>query len=141
MPNEAFLITGGVVIAAAVIAFLVIRSKNGKTDITQTADDHLVVSELSASNITSWFKEKNPNGKYTNIVMLANNETFSKMNVSAEIRESCNMLLGEAKNVVLQATFDDENDAVVMTRAIAFETMSEKLQKLFTENNGIIILE
>ena len=141
MPNEVFFIVGGAELAAVVIALIILKCKNGKGDIASATDDQLVVSQLSSSDITGWFKEKNPDGKFTNIVMLANSETLNKMKLPSDTIKTCEELLSESKNVVIQAIFDKEKDEVVLTRAVIFDTMSEKLGKLLNDNNGVLILE
>lgn len=141
MPSEVFFIAGGAVLAAVIIALIILKCKNGNSDITSATDDQLVVTELSSADITSWFKENNVDGKHTNVVMLANSETLSKMNLPADTVKTCESLLSESKNVVIQALFDKEKDDVILTRAVIFDTMSEKLEKLLNDNNGILILE
>lgn len=140
MSGEFFIIAGGLA-AAAVIAFILIKCRGEKKDISSATDDQLVVTQLASSDITSWFKEKNPDGKYTNIVMLANSDSLSKMNLPKESVNAYKELIENSSNVVIQALVDKGSDDVILTRAVLYDTMSEKLEKLFNDNNGVIILE
>lgn len=140
MSGEFFIIAGGLA-AAAVIAFILIRCRGEKKDISSATDDQLVVTQLTSSDITGWFKEKNPDGKYTNIVMLANSDALTKMNLPKESVIAFRELIENSSNGVIQAIVDTNNDDVILTRAVIYDTMTEKLEKLFNDNNGVIILE
>lgn len=141
MSSEILFIAGGVTLAAVLLTFLILKSRSGKENLTSATDDQLIVSEVSSSDITSWFKEKNPEGKLTNVVMLVSDETLSKMNLPTDVINSCSVLLADSKNVILQAIVNKESDKVELTRAVIFETMSEKLGKLLMDNNGVLIIE
>lgn len=141
MSSEIFFIAGGVTLAAVLLTFLILKSRNGKEDLASATDDQLVVSELSSSDITSWFKEKNPDGKFTNIVMLVSDETLSKMQLPAEVVNKCSDFLADSKNVILQAIVNNDTDKVELTRSVIFDTISEKLGKLLRDNNGVLIIE
>lgn len=134
-------VVGGVVIATAIIAFVIMKFKSGNGDISSIADDQLIVTELQVSDITDWFKQKNPDGKCTNVTMMVSPETLGSMKFPEESIKVCNDLMGESKNVVLQALFDKEKDNVILTRVVVYDTMAEKLEKLYSENNGVLIIE
>lgn len=140
MSGEFFIIAGGLA-AAAIIALILIKCKGEKNDISSATDDQLVVTQLTSSDITAWFKENNRDGKYTNIVMLANSEALNKMNLPKESVDAYRELIEDSSNVVIQALVDKNNDDVILTRAVIYDTMTEKLEKLFNDNNGVIILE
>lgn len=141
MSSEILFIAGGVTLAAVLLTFLILKSRSGKESLISATDDQLIVSEVSSSDITSWFKEKNPEGKLTNVVMLVSDETLGKMHLPADVINSCSILLADSKNVILQAIVNKESDKVELTRAVIFETMSEKLGKLLMDNNGVLIIE
>lgn len=138
--NYLFVI-GGVALAALIFLALYesYKSKNHSEPTTVTdmvndiADEQLVIDHLDSKDLTSWFKQKNPNGSRKNVLIYPNEKNVTSIKLPASIK------LGEEKTII-QALLDAD-DNVVLCRSVIFTSINANLEKLFEENDGIIIVE
>lgn len=138
--NYLFVI-GGVALAALIFLALYesYKSKNHSeptsvTDmVNNIADEQLVIDHLDSKDLTSWFKQKNPNGSRKNVLIYPNEKNVASIKLPASIK------LGEEKTII-QALLDAD-DNVVLCRSVIFTSINANLEKLFEENDGIIIVE
>ena len=141
MGHEMIFVIGGVAVVAVIVAMILANKKGDKASIVDSMDEQLVVIDLRADDIKSWFKQKNPDDKYTNIVMRMTAENLKSVNVSEENRAALESASKDAEKCIIQAVVDNEADEIVSCRAVVYENISEKLDTLLTENNGVLILE
>ena len=141
MGHEMIFVIGGVAVVAVIVAMILANKKGDKASIVDSMDEQLVVIDLRADDIKSWFKQKNPDDKYTNIVMRMTAENLKSVNVSEENRAALESAVKDAEKCIIQAVVDNEADEIVSCRAVVYENISEKLDTLLTENNGVLILE
>lgn len=138
--NYLFVI-GGVALAALIFLALYenYKSKNhgepaSVTDmVNDIADEQLVIDHLDSKDLTSWFKQKNPNGARKNVLIYPNEKNMTSMKLPTSIK------LGDEKTII-QALLDAD-DNVVLCRSVIFTSINSNLERLFEENDGIIIVE
>lgn len=134
-------IVGGIVVGAIVTALILKKCIGGKRSRTSVFDEKFVTTELSNYEISDWFKRKNPNKKYVNVVMLASMEVLDNVRLFGESRRLFEKILEENPNVILQAVVDKNTDDVLITRAVIFDSMSIKMKELFDRANGVLIID
>lgn len=138
--NYLFVI-GGVALAA--IIFLALyenyksKNHNKPTSVTDMvndiADEQLVIDYLDSKDLTSWFKQKNPTGSQKNVLIYPNEKNITSLKIPTSIK------LGVEKTII-QALLDT-NDNIILCRSVIFTNINSNLEKLFEENDGIIIVE
>ena len=94
--------------------------------------EQLVVDELNSSDLTSWFKAKNPKGNKKNVLFYLNEETIKKFKFPKDIKLT--------EKTIIQALCD-KNDDIVLCRSIFYEKMNPHLEEIFKKSDGIIIIE
>lgn len=135
-------IIGGAVVVAGVVGYACYKkyaksedSPAKMTDVFNTStDEQLVVDNLDGRSLTSWFRAKNPEKKYSNVILYPSLKNINQFNLPKNIEV-------DAGNMVIQAIFDDKADKVVLCRSVMFETMESNLSNMLEQNDGMIIVE
>lgn len=142
MANEILFIAGGAALAAIIVALIILRTKNSSKSVVAAMDEQYMVQNLTGADLKTWFAAKNPDGKYTNLIMALSPDIVGSMNISETDKQALNKISEETGNCIIQAVVDPNNDSeIVCCRACVYETMSEKLENLLKENNGTLIIE
>lgn len=131
----------GLVLGAAGALFFFNKWKEKDFDVMSVLDDQLRVVELSSYDITDWFKKKNPKGFYSNVAILASNETLNRVQLHRESVNFFKKLIENEPNVIVQAVIDKKSGNMIATRAIVFEKISDKIKEIFDAGNGVVIID
>lgn len=146
MTQEMIFLAGGAALAIIVVALILHNAKsNGKKGseiISDSMDEQLVVENLNSSDLTSWFKSKNADGKNTNVIMYLSKEAISTLKMSQKSKQDLIDLLEDSDKIILQAIVSKNDDAqIIISRAVIFNSIAEGLESLLNENNGVLIVE
>ena len=146
MTQEMIFLAGGAALAIIVVALILHNAKsNGKKGseiISDSMDEQLVVENLNSSDLTSWFKSKNADGKNTNVIMYLSKEAISTLKMSQKSKQDLIDLLEDSDKIILQAIVSKNDDAqIIVSRAVIFNSIAEGLESLLNENNGVLIVE
>ena len=101
--------------------------------VNDMADDRLAVDYLDSHDLTSWFRTKNSDGKKKGVLIYPNEADMTNYKLPNSIK------LGSDK-IIIQALLDD-SDNIVLCRSVMFTSMNPTLEKLFHDNEGVIIVE
>ncbi len=146
MTHELLYLAGGASLAIIIVALILHYAKTsgklGANAISDSMDEQLVVEKLNSGDLTSWFKQKNSEGKNTNLIMYLSPQSIASMKMSEKNKKELKDLLKESDKIILQAVVSKEDDAkIIISRAVIFDTIAEKLESLLNENNGVLIVE
>ena len=94
--------------------------------------EQFIVDKVEPRHISEWFKQNNPNNRYTNIVIHCG---ICKKNFSYLKKLSFN-----SSKTIYQAIVDS-NEKTVKYRLILFSSIDEGLKELFIRNEGYIIIK
>lgn len=135
----------GIVFLFGIVVYLVDKKKGKQDDkkfsLSDLIDEQLVVTELSGFDVASWFRSKNPNGNYTNLVVLANSVTLKRLKLPTESVNFFNELLRKFDKVIVQAIFDEKNDELISIRVVVFDTLTDSFKNVLNNNNGFMIVD
>jgi len=139
--SDMLFIIGGVALAAIIFYALyeAYRKQNNEEPssvsdlVNNMADEQLVVDHLEPKELTSWFRTKNADNSKKNVLIYPN---LCDMN-SFKLPENIEL---DADNIIIQALLD-KNDNIFLCRSVIFSDISEKLQQIFKDNDGVIIVE
>ncbi len=141
MENGTLILAGGLA-AAALVAFILYKAKKGKAvSIDEVIDEKLVVTHLRGSDLTEWFRQKNPSGQHTNLIMRLTGDTISSLHLNQENQKSLEMILRGTGDCVIQAVSTKDGENILCCRAVLYETIEEKLNMLLKQNNNTVIVE
>lgn len=133
------IVTGGLV-ALSVLFFKCLlddyEKENGTTpkSVADISDEQLCVEHLSSGEVKSWFIEKNPDKKYTNIMFYPTNDKIEKFGLNY-------FVFSDSENYIVQAVFDSNADKVITSRVIVYKELNQMLDELMKKNNGVVILD
>lgn len=139
MEASTFFIVGGAIAVAGVIGFMCYKNHSGSSEkltdlVNHTTNEQLVVDKLTGSDLTPWFRQKNADKKFKNVVLYPNKKNIAKFNLPQNVEE-------DMGNMLIQALFDENNNKIILSRSVMFESMDTALAEILKTNDGMLIVE
>lgn len=104
--------------------------------VNDIADEQLAVDNLEPDSLTLWFRKNNPDGSLKNVLVYPDKiDLKDKKIIKLFGKEGLN-----ADNMIIQVLLDKKNN-VTLCRSVEFEEILPKLENLFDDNDGIMIVE
>lgn len=133
------IVTGGLVALSVLILKCLLdnyEKENGMTpkSVVDVSDEQLYVDQLLPGDVKSWFVEKNPDKKYTNIMFYPTKDKIEKFGLSG-------VIFSDFEKYIVQAVFDSDTDNVIASRAIVYRELDQVLDDLMNKSNGVVILD
>lgn len=137
------LVIGGIVVVACAAGYFAYKKVSANSEdttlssiVNENANDQLVVDTLSGSDLTPWFKEKNADGKYENVILYPTEQNLQKFHISIPkgVKNNDDPLL-------LQLLLDSSKGNIVLMRSVTFEKMSQSLSDMLEKNDGCIFIK
>lgn len=145
MQDKTILLVGGIACLslAALVTVLYLRSKARTVQtLADVTDEQLTVVQLNGSDLAEWFKRKNPNGQYTNLVVQWNGEqTPGTSNLSEETRKSLDSAMRDFGKGLIQVIATKDGETIISCRAVQYEMLGKSLDKLLKDNGGVFIVD
>lgn len=140
MDVSTLLVAGGAaVVVAGTIGFMLYKKYSGTSEklsdlVNQTTDEQLVVDKLRGSDLTPWFRQKNAEKKFKNVILYPDQNNIAKFNLPQNVEE-------DTGNMLIQALFDESNNKIILSRSVMFESIDNSLEEILKKNDGMIIVE
>lgn len=102
--------------------------------IDRISDDQLVVDKLYGKDLSAWFKEKNPNNQYANVIIFPTEKNISQFHIPKSIKFN-------GGNQIVQILFDETTQKIILLRSVLFENLDAALHDMLEKNNGVIFIK
>lgn len=104
--------------------------------VNDIADEQLAVDNLDSDSLTLWFRKNNSDGSLKNVLVYPDKiDLKDKKIIKLFGKEDLN-----ADNMIIQVLLDKKNN-VTLCRSVEFEEILPKLEKLFDDNDGVMIVK
>ncbi|MCD7810948.1 MAG: hypothetical protein LUG91_03695 [Ruminococcus sp.] len=134
-----FCVIGGIGAAVIIAALLASKRSTGSETtlsevISEKSDEQLVVDTLNPSDLTKWFRLKNPEKKFSNVIIFPNEKNIALFKLPKG-------MVNDTHNTILQVLFDKKANKIILYRTVVFEHINAELLKKLNENDGTLVVE
>ncbi|MGN0606599.1 MAG: hypothetical protein ACI4JM_08765 [Oscillospiraceae bacterium] len=139
MDTSTVCIIGGAVIIAGIVGYYCYKKYGSEptnlTDMfTEVTDEQLVVDKVCGKDLAAWFKVKNADKKYSNVILYPNEKNIEQFKLPKNIVDN-------SGNLIVQVIYNEKTGKPVVCRSVLFEEIDSSLANMLEKNNGMIIVE